>query len=145
LHGTEYCDYGVISIENVSSLPKVGIFDEAAGKAYVQEARNSSPVSRITVERLGGLIFPLDLKVVFKDGREEILQWDGTDREKVFEIETEVPVVSAYLDPDQKIYLDIDLNNNSKTLEPEISTLEKYAAKLTFWLEQVLFSLSWLV
>jgi hypothetical protein len=145
LHGTEYCDYGIVSIDNKGALPKVGIFDEPGEKAFLVEKQYSSPVSTIVVERLGGLIFPITLEITFEDGSVQKINWDGKDREKVFEIETVVPVLSAYLDPQQKIYLDIDLNNNSLTLAPQQSTLEKYAAKLTFWLEQVLFSLSWLV
>lgn len=145
LHGTEFCDYGIVSIKNTGALPRVGIFDKPGKKAYVAEKAYTPPVSTIVVERLGGLVFPLELKVTFEDGSVERFFWDGRAREKVFEIETDVPVVSAYLDPQQKIYLDIDLNNNSLTLNPQRATLEKYAAKLSFWLEQLLFSLSWLV
>ncbi|MEZ4950447.1 MAG: M1 family metallopeptidase [Saprospiraceae bacterium] len=145
LHGTEVCDYGIVAIENIGSLPQVGIFDKGDSKQFFAKEEQEPPFSNVIVERKGGLIFPMELLVTFEDGSTKVLNWDGKSREHVFKIPTSVPIRSAHLDPKQKIYLDLDLNNNSLTLEKEKSAMEKYAAKFVFWLQQILLSLSWLV
>ena len=64
---------------------------------------------------------------------------------KVFEFAKGARVLSAQIDPMQKISLDVDLNNNSMTLQPATTSLWKYAAKAIFWIQNLMQTSSFLV
>ena len=72
--------------------------------------------------------------MTFEDGSTKTLHWSGLEGMRVFEFVGESKVVSAQVDPQQRLWLDVDLNNNSLTLEPAKSPLWKYAAKAVYGL-----------
>jgi len=54
-------------------------------------------------------------------------------------------IVSAIIDPEKKLYLDIDFNNNSFTHTPERSGILKYAARSIYWVQNIMQSASFLM
>ena len=78
-------------------------------------------------------MFPVDLVVTFKNGEYVTEHWEGQDRWKLYTYERLAPAVSAQVDPNRVLLLDVNYTNNSKTLEP------KTAAAATKW------SLTWMV
>ena len=62
-----------------------------------------------------------------------------------YEFAKKVPIVEVQIDPLQKIYLDIDLNNNSRTLEPNKMGVLKYASRAIFWVQNIFQSVSFLM
>jgi hypothetical protein len=139
LYGTDVCDYAVTNISTEPAYTGHGLFDKSDGGLVF---RNGEPagqfINKVTLHRLGELIFPVEVVIHFEDGSVKTETWDGRERTKVFVYETSNRVVAAHLDPLQKIYLDIDLNNNSMTLQPHTSALWKYAAKVVFWVQNLL-------
>ena len=95
--------------------------------------------------RLGDMIFPLEVEVTFDDGSVIREQWGGQERRKVYRYTGKNKVVSVHIDPEQKIWLDLDLNNNSLTLAPKKSPLVRYASRAVFWIQNVLQTISFLV
>lgn len=133
-------DYSVSQISN-DVLPALqGIFGERESEFVYKNGteEQGQRVSKITVQRRGDWVFPVEILVKFEDGSSEMLHWSGAEGVKVFEIKGKPPVVSAHLDPQQKLQLDLDLNNNSLTLAPETAPLWKYAAKAIFWIQNAL-------
>ena len=63
----------------------------------------------------------------------------------MFEFSGPARVVSAQIDPQHKLALDVDVNNNSLTLHPDAAPLWKYAAKAVFWIQNLLQTVSFLV
>ena len=118
LHGTEICDYEVLSIDNVKD-----------GSVYK---------SMITILQNGGLQFPVDIEVKFENNNKEMIRWDGAEGEKIYEFSRGYRVQTVNIDPKNKIFLDINFNNNSLTYDPDKKPIIKYAAKSTNWMQTVL-------
>jgi hypothetical protein len=115
-------DYGV---QDLTSTSESGIF------------RTS-----VIVRRYGEAIFPVDVRVTFANGEEVNEDWDGRDRWKLYTYERRSRVVSAEVDPNRVLLLDVNYTNNSKTLAPrgrEAAT--KWSLKWMVWLQDLL--LSW--
>jgi hypothetical protein len=65
--------------------------------------------------------------------------WDGRGREKRFEYLGPAPVVSAQLDPDRVLLLDLNQTNNSRTLAPVSGTAgTRWAGRWLLWMEDAL-------
>jgi hypothetical protein len=87
----------------------------------------------VVVRRHGDGVFPVDVRVVFENNQEQRWRWDGRDRWKAFEIEHASRARYAQVDPDRVLLLDLNVTNNSATLQP----LARRAARK--W------SLAWLI
>jgi hypothetical protein len=94
------------------------------------------------VRRYGEAIFPVDVAVTFSNGERVTEHWDGTDRWKLYTYDREFPALSAQVDPDRVLLLDVAYTNNSTTLEPKGgSAATKWSLKWMVWLQDCL--LSW--
>ena len=145
IYQAKVLDYAVTRISNEELPAPQGVFGEKSSEFTYQDG--SAPremLSTVEVQRKGDWVFPVDILVTFEDGTSRTLHWSGEEGLKVFECTGASKVVSAQIDPFQKISLDIDLNNNSLTLQPEKAPLWKYAAKTIFWIQNLLQSLSFL-
>jgi len=74
--------------------------------------------SEVTVVRKGELVFPQEIKVTFEGGEEVLETWDGKGRWKRFVYHKPAKLLSACIDPERKVLLDVDIINNSRTLRP---------------------------
>ncbi len=110
----------------------------------VNKKRANRQQATITLHRKGDGQMPVDVLVHFDNGRELMLFWDGKARQRIFTLTENAEVVWAKVDPKQKIYMDVNLNNNSLTLEPSSAPAVKYAAKFLFWVENWMQWLAWL-
>jgi hypothetical protein len=98
--------------------------DEDSSKVYLSEVK---------VRRLGSFIFPVELEVVFENGEKLREHWDGKELWVKYKYTKNSKLVSATVDPDNKIPLDINLTNNGKTLEHQSLALNKLSAHILFW------------
>lgn len=99
------------------------------------EINNSS--STLSAIRDGDFQIDTEVLVVFSDGSKRTLDWKGKDINFVYSWESPLDVISAHIDPQQNIYLDLDLNNNSITTKPNVKPIFKYATKIGHWLQTV--------
>src|SRR5206468_4300442 len=77
----------------------------------------------------GEAIFPVDIVVTFRNGERISERWDGVDRWKAYSYDRASPALSAQVDPNRVLLLDVDYTNNSRTLEPKSeSAARKWAA-----------------
>jgi len=91
----------------------------------------------IQAERIGDLEIDTEVLVTFSDGSTKTIDWRGSQRELSYTFEVESEIVSAHIDPQQKIYLDLNLNNNSLTFNSNKKPMYKYAAKIGHWFQVV--------
>jgi hypothetical protein len=142
LFGVGTCDYQLssIRIQPVSRLR--GLIDSAGQKtsasATVGPSDSIMYKSTVAVTRVGELRLPVDVLVRFKNGKEVREFWDGRGSYKEFVYQSTSPVAWAKVDPDQKILLDRDLNNNSRTTDPPTLPVWKYTAKVLFWFQNLI-------
>ena len=89
--------------------------------------------SVVKVRRMGAFIFPVEIKMTFDDGETIREMWDGRDTWAKFCYTKPAKLVSATVDPEGKILLDVNFTNNSRTLEGEGMGVAKLCARLLFW------------
>ena len=81
----------------------------------------------------------ITLRVTFEDGQRRTDSWDGRGREKAFTYRSPARAVSASVDPDRTILLDLQQTNNSRTLSPRAgAAAARWAARWLSWLENAL-------
>ncbi len=81
-------------------------------------------ISQVEIKRNGEFIFPIEVELTFKNGDTLLEHWDGKDPYRIFEYRRDSHVVSAQIDPENKIWLDLNWTNNSKTFQED---------KTAFW------------
>jgi hypothetical protein len=113
------------------------------GVQALQSARDGDQYrATVVVRRYGEATFPVDVLVIFASGERVTERWDGKDRWKAYTYERPTPVVSAQVDPNRVLLLDVDYTNNSRTLEPKGGTAAaKWSMTWMVWLQDCL--LSW--
>jgi hypothetical protein len=98
--------------------------------------------TNVVVRRYGEAIFPVDVAVMFGGGERVTEHWDGRDRWKLYTYNRPTRALSAAVDPDRVLLLDVDYTNNSKTLAPQgPAASTKWSMKWLVWLQDHL--LSW--
>ena len=144
LYGSDVCDYKLASISNRRVKPPEGIFDEEGKMIYRAKKKSEDTLyhSKVVVERLGEVIMPEEVLIHFSDSTEILEKWDGRSRTKSFIFEKPVKVEWARVDPQNKILVDIDLQNNSYTVKPPGAVFWKYAFRYLYMLQKMMFGLS---
>lgn len=144
LYGSDACDYSVASIENNEVYPDKGLVDVNGEKVMLKDSvsKKKSYKSKVVLNRLGEVYVPVDVLIKFENGDEIRETWDGKARSVDFSYEKPSKVLWAKVDPDNKILIDVNLMNNSLTLEPKSSTAWKMALKFLFMLQNMMQSFS---
>ncbi len=141
LDGTQVCDYQVTQI-NVS--PKPGLTGWMDGR-YIKESRDSQFISSARIHRLGDFVMPVEIAFTFDDGLVVNEYWNARDNSKLYEYTGPRRLVSVHIDPERKMLLDIDFNNNSFIINPKKHGITKYGVRAIFWLQNVLQATSFLM
>ena len=145
LYGSNTCDYKLanISVEKVNS--PLGVYDSTGTKLFYRYHSSKGENiyhSKVTVYRLGEVIMPVDILVHFDNDKDTLTTWNGKDR--TFDLEFTGPekVVWAKVDPEKKLQIDVNMNNNSYTTDPGSKYRKKYFTKFIFWVENLMTSIS---
>ena len=138
-------DYAVTHVTN-EVLPAVqGVFGENSDQFTYQDGTGPATVlSKVELQRKGDWVFPVEVLITFEDGSTQTRYWSGEEGIKIFSFFGGSKIVSAQIDPQQKIGLDVDLNNNSLTLQPPTAPIWHYTAKAIFWVQNLLQTVSFL-
>jgi hypothetical protein len=145
IYKAEVLDYAVTRLSNQTTPPMQGVF--GTDPSRFSHALGTDTVlihASVEVQRKGDWIFPVEVLVTFSNGSTQLLRWDGVDGAKTFDFYGKAEIVSATVDPQHKIGLDIDFNNNSITNAPTNVPRYKYLAKAMFWVQTLFQSLSFL-
>ena len=143
LFGTAEVDYMVRTIRVEPVFEKGGLFDKGETKTFVEPVRKAGMFrSVVQLDRLHDGIIPVDVEVKFDNGEVVTEHWDGKDKVHDLIYEKAAAVVSATIDPAQKILLDTNLLNNSYTRKPSNGPALKWTAKFLFFVENLFQSLS---
>ncbi|HQZ39236.1 MAG TPA: M1 family metallopeptidase [Vicinamibacterales bacterium] len=138
------------AVERLDSVP-VGSrgFVEPAPGAPLQFQESANPgLFRTTVvlRRIGEAKFPVDMVVTFEDGERVRETWDGQARWRPFIYEKPARAVSAQVDPDRVLLLDVNYTNNSVTLRPQAgAAADHWTLKWMVWLQDLLMDYAFFV
>lgn len=139
-------DYAVVRISNETLPARQGLFGQQAAEfRYETGSGHPARLSKVEVQRKGDWVFPVEVLIKFEDGSTKQMYWSGEEGSKVFEFVGSARIVSAQIDPQYKLGLDVDWNNNSLTQQPDSAALWKYTAKALFWIQNLFQTLSFLM
>lgn len=144
-------DYTVSTSPEDSSITAVGDEDEELVAAAMAATNPEEEVadslaeedtkmyySGINIRRLGEFKFPVDIEIIFADGEIIREQWDGRELWKKLRYTRPAKLISATVDPDFKIPLDVNYTNNSKTVKKQNLGVNKLSARTMFWMQFLL-------
>jgi hypothetical protein len=94
--------------------------------------------SRVKVRRIGTFVFPVEVEIVFDDGEIIRESWDGRDTWTEYRYTKPAKLVSATVDPDRKIILDVNYTNNSRSLDYDGVGVAKICVRAMFWAQFML-------
>lgn len=158
VYGTAFVDDRVASIDNEEVLPQSGVMDkdgkrgevvavelekqidkqrDAWDKAHPNAKPGEGPFpwrGTVTVVRQGAPVAQL-LRVKFADGSSEDVHWNDQRRWARYVFDKPSKVVSAELDPEQKILLDANKLNDSRTTKGNAAASRRWTADVTALLQ----------
>jgi len=139
LYGSGICDYRVSGVTGNRIRSYSGLVD-GDSVAYTRSDRGSDTLylSRVSLERLGDVMLPVEVLVGFDNGEEVLEKWDGKSRYKDFEYTGAGRAVWAKLDPYDKIDMDVNRLNNSWTQEPERAVIRRMLNKFLLLVQMMI-------
>jgi len=118
LFETKTCDYEVRKIKS-----------EKKEKIYQ---------TTVELRRNGDIIMPVEILIELENGEKIKEKWDGKDKWFELKLETKAKIRSAILDPENKIVLDANVNNNGLSTKPYRWPVFKLFSNYLFWMESVI-------
>jgi hypothetical protein len=109
-----WVDYAVDGVYCEESKQPAGFFD-TGGKREKSEGGKSSEGgydASVLVRRRGTLVFPVEVELTFADGTTRRERWSGEGDAKRFDFHTSVALRGAVIDPDVRVVVDRNLENN---------------------------------
>lgn len=139
LHSTATVDYAVKSITLEPETGLYGLDEQGNYLAPAEKDKNSQRFNSIVVvERTGDFIIPVDVKINFANGETVTRIWDGVGKWKKFTFPGQAQVLSAIVDPEHKLALDLNYVNNSRFSEAKPFAARRWGATWLFWLQDLL-------
>jgi hypothetical protein len=135
-------DYAVDSVSTKRVAPRVGWAGEGSARTF-SEAGKGAPQepaayeSVVVVRRMGEAVWPVDVEMTFEGGHVFRTSWDGKDRWIRYRA-TGPKLLSAQVDPDRKLLLDVNLLNNGLKVEDDRRAANHWSMRLRFWAQNLL-------
>jgi hypothetical protein len=144
--GSGAFDYGIEAFRSEPTAA-TGYFGTGGTPAYaVSEGARGRYRTTVAVRRYGDGQFPVEIRVDFENGEQARWQWDGVDRWKLFEVEKPTRAVSAQVDPDHVLLLDVRYTNNTAALAPKgPQAARKWSLTWLVWLQDQLLTYGFFV
>jgi hypothetical protein len=136
LNTSAVCDYAVKNVKQKEESRYTGFFGK--DKTFEDKPETGNFITEVILERKGDFITPVEIEMIFNNGDTLQKVWDGESQLKTYKFLGSAKIVSVEIDPDKKMYFDINHNNNSYTLKPEKAGIRKYVLKVLFWLQNIM-------
>jgi hypothetical protein len=134
-------DYAVASARSERSEPPVGLLDRDGRTEEVPRraaGRRKGYETEVIIERRGDVALPVEVLLKFEGRRLYRTVWDGEARWTRFRVENGPRLVEAWVDPDSKILLDANPNNNGLKVKSDAAAANLWTARAFFWAENLL-------
>lgn len=100
-------------------------------------SKNDDNTYKIFAERLEEGIAPVEI-ALYTETDTTLIQWDGKDRWKEFEIDSEDEIIAGELDPQRKNKFDLNYATNSYVIENKYWGSLSFAIRWFFWIQNAL-------
>ena len=116
--------------------------DSGPAKWWLPNSQDKTMRDTVTIHRIGDFMLPVTLEVTFSDGTKLREHWDpgdtaneNNDRWKTYTYQRTARIVSAELDPDHTVILDVNRFNNSRTVAVNPIPARKITNLWATWLQ----------
>jgi len=133
LYGTGLCDYKVANIYNTKVESENTVTRESGSDRKTMAKEEYRSV--VELERSGEVMLPVEVLIHFNNGDEVTESWNGKSRFRDFEYRGERKIEWVKIDPEYKIRMDINFNNNSMTVNPDRIPLRRLTNKLITFMQ----------
>jgi hypothetical protein len=143
LFTSNICDYKVYYVRNRLKSADLGYYDDAETMSFkTSDPKDSSKIylSKILLKREGEVVMPVDVLVHFDNGTEIKELWDGKSRTCLLKYEKPAKVLWVKIDPENKLVIDINRNNNSYSTVPDKTGMWEWISKLMFYVQNIMAS-----
>ncbi len=135
-------DYEVASVRSEPAKQPGGVLDVPGLGA--REGGERGWRSRVLVRRRGEVVLPVDLELVYESGRRSRMAlrnqdgsvWSG--RWRLVERVGPERLLSATVDPDDRLVLDVNRLNNARRAQGDGRAADRWGTLVAFWVEQAL-------
>ncbi len=152
LHSTRTLSYAVAELSSRRLPPEEGVVwrdgerrtvggDDAAGPWWRRRGAGDDDrpwLSTAVVTREGDFVHPVTVELRFSDDRVVRRRWDGRARWARWRFRGPARLVSAEVDPDGVMVLDVDRLDNSRTESFAAAPVAAFLADLGFWMQALL-------
>jgi hypothetical protein len=125
-------------VERGGKRATIGSKEATASERAADKARTRLWESSVLVRRRGDVVLPVDIELRFEGGKSERRKWDGRDRWVRYDVVRPERLLSASVDPERKLELDVSWLNDSRRTEPDSRAAAKWAAIWMFCAQQAL-------
>jgi peptidase M1-like protein len=134
----DFVDYEVSTADSKRHERDTGRLGEPATLTEAKEPEDTAPYDSVVIlRRRGGIVLPQVVELTFEGGRRERVSWDGAARWKELKRTTKDRLQRAEIDPDHRIWLDVNWTNNSRRTAPDHRVATTWTARVLFWVQQV--------
>ncbi len=161
VYSSNTLDYSVDKVSSEKQGLRLGLFDDPGGKrrevtvddqkkqekeaAKSKKQEDALYESEVIVRRIGEVVVPVDVRVVFENGEQFNTTFDGQYRWTRYRFLKPTKIRYAEVDPEHKLLLDLNFTNNSRTLAAHHGGAVRWSSKFMFWIQNCLMSLMALV
>jgi len=104
-----------------------------------EKTRDSAPyTSRVVIRRAGTVVFPVDILLRYEGRAPERLTWDGQGTWKELTRTDPHRLLSAEIDPDHRITLEVSRLNSARRIDPSARVATAWSARWMFWVQNLL-------
>jgi hypothetical protein len=114
------------------------VLEDAAEKRDEEADQKKSRAfeSTVMIRRRGEAVLPVDVELLFEGGLPDRRTWDGRDRWVRYEVTRPERLLSARVDPDGKLPLDVSALNNSRRVDRDSRAAVHWGFRWMFWVQQ---------
>ncbi len=138
LNTTKLVDAEVSDILTKPLKSDHGWFGQNENRQFKEGHNHEIFLSEVTLTHLEEMRIPYELKIRFANGTFLDTLWNSKNATETLQIIRDSPIESVCLDPERKIYLDMNFNNNCLSTSDSKTGFIKYAAKGTNWFQHIL-------
>ena len=138
VYGSGKLDYAIGQISSRKKRKLQGWFKGQYRENEYEKSNKALYDSEVLVRRLGEVIMPVDVKVIFENGKVVREKWDSQYRWKKFKYQGPFKIKAAVVDPEFKLVLDVNRTNNSRMRKPNKLSLWKWTLNWMLWLQHAL-------
>jgi hypothetical protein len=129
---------GPAMIDSLTDSTELFYSEDTSQMDSIGEEEPELYYSGVNIRRLGEFRFPVEVEVVFEDGEVVRETWDGQELWKKYRYIKPARLVSAVVDPENKLLLDINFTNNSKAIKKRSPGTHKLSIRWMFWMQFIL-------